>query len=121
MTSIPDAATLLQAAAQYLERELLPTLEGYHRFQTRVSINALRTAERELRLAAVQRDAERERLVRLLGHDGSIGALDLELADAIRDGRLPLDTPGLAEHLRATLREALTINNPKWIDPDEPA
>jgi hypothetical protein len=28
--SIPSAEALLQAAALYLERELLPTLDGYH-------------------------------------------------------------------------------------------
>ena len=31
--STPKAAILLEAAVKYLETELMPTLDGYHRFQ----------------------------------------------------------------------------------------
>ena len=48
--SIPKAAVLLEAAVKYLETELMPTLEGYHRFQTRVTVNVLNTVRRELEL-----------------------------------------------------------------------
>ena len=44
--STPDATVLLQAAVKYLETELMPTLEGYHRFQTRVTVNVLNTVRR---------------------------------------------------------------------------
>jgi hypothetical protein len=118
---VPDAATLLQAAADYLDEQLLPTLTGYHRFQTRITVNVLRTVTRELRLGPAQRDAERERLAALLGRDGEPTALQAELAAAIADGRQPLDDPVLIEHLRRTLREALAIDNPKWAAPDEPS
>jgi hypothetical protein len=53
-TTVPDTPALLQAAADYLEGELLPTLPDYHRFQTRVTVNLLRLVERELRLAPAQ-------------------------------------------------------------------
>src|SRR5204862_12690 len=39
--SKPDATALLDAAIDYLERELSPSLAGYHRFQLRVTINVL--------------------------------------------------------------------------------
>lgn len=113
---VPDAATLLQAAADYLEGELLPTLEGYHRFQTRVTVNALRIVMRELRLAPAQRAAERARLAALLGHDGDADALEAELAAALVDGTRSLDDPALVAHLRQTLADALAIDNPKWAD-----
>jgi len=116
-TSVPPADTLLLAAVRYLEHELMPTLDGYHRFQTRVTVNVLRTLERELRLAGPQREAERARLAALLGSGrdtAELDAMNVELADAIRAGRLPIDTPGLAAHLRASLGETLAINNPKW-------
>ncbi|MFM9927670.1 DUF6285 domain-containing protein [Variovorax sp. H27-G14] len=100
--SVPPASTLLQAAARYLEEELLPTLDGYHRFQVRVTVNVLRIAERELQHTATPSDA---------------AALNLALADAIRTGQTPIDTPGLAAQLRAGLHEALAINNPLWTDP----
>jgi hypothetical protein len=121
--SAPPAETLLQAAARYLEDELMPTLEGYHRYQTRVTVNVLRMVERELRLGASQDEAGRARLAALLdGHRdvADTAALNLELAAAIRDGRLPIDSPGLVKHLRASLGESLAINNPKWIETEEP-
>ncbi|HMG55089.1 MAG TPA: DUF6285 domain-containing protein [Kofleriaceae bacterium] len=113
--SKPDAAALLDAAIDYLERELLPTLSGYHRFQSRVTINVLAQVRRELALAPAQADAERARLAALLGHDGERDALSRELAARIRAGELALDDPALLDHLRRSLVEALRINNPRWI------
>ncbi len=105
--SVPPASTLLQAAARYLEDELLPTLEGYHRFQTRVTVNVLRTVEREMRLGGLQ--------------DQTAAAVEsVALADAIRTGQIPIDSPGLASQLRADLGEALAINNPKWMHSESP-
>ena len=60
--SIPKAAVLLEAAVKYLETGLMPTLDGYHRFQTRVTVNVLNTVRRELELRGAQAEAERSRL-----------------------------------------------------------
>ena len=73
--SMPDAPTLLGAAVKYLEDELLPSLDGYHRFKTRVTVNVLNTIRRELELRGAQAEAERARLAAILGHDGEVGAL----------------------------------------------
>lgn len=119
--SKPDPTVLLDAAIDYLERELLPTLAGYHRFQCRVTTNVLAQVRRELLLAPSQAAAERGRLVSLLGHEGERDALNRELAARIRAGELSLDDPALLAHLRHSLLEALRINNPKWIeDPEGP-
>lgn len=116
---IPPTDVLLHATVDYLESELLPTLAGYHRFQTRVGINVLKTAMRELRLAGGFEADEQARLSALLGHAGAgadpVAALNDELTEAIASGHLALDAPGLADHLRRTLADALAINNPKWI------
>jgi len=117
--SKPSAPALLDAAIDYLERELLPTLGGYHRFQCRVTVNVLAQVRRELVLAPAQADAERARLTSLLGHDGERDELSRELAARIRAGEFALDDPALLEHLRRSLVEALRINNPKWIDAPE--
>jgi len=118
--SKPDALQLLGAAIDYLERELSPTLSGYHRFQTRVTINVLSQVRRELALSGPQSDAERARLAALLGHPGDRDTLSRELASRIRAGDIPLDDPALLEHLRQSLVEALQINNPKWLgDPGD--
>lgn len=118
--SVPPAPTLLAATARYLEDELMPSLEGYHRFQTRIAINVLRIVERELRLGAAHDAAARERLLALLQDAPTPTAPSLALADALRDGRLDPDAPGVATHLRAALAEALAINNPRWITKETP-
>ena len=112
--SIPDATILLKAAIKYLEEELMPTLEGYHRFKTRVTANALSTVRRELELRRPQAEAERARLAAILGHDGEVEALSRELAERIRAGKIAIDDPALRTHVRQSLADALAINNPKW-------
>jgi Domain of unknown function (DUF6285) len=113
--SIPKAAVLLEAAVKYLESELMPTLEGYHRFQTRVTVNVLNTLRRELELRGAQAAAERSRLVAMLGHDGDVETLSIELAERIRAGAISIDDPALRAHVRQSLADALAINNPKWM------
>jgi hypothetical protein len=115
--SKPEASLLLEAAIAYLQQELLPTLAGYHRFQCRVTVNVLAQVRRELALAPVQAEAERVRLVALLGCDGDRDMLSRKLAQRIREGSIGLDAPRLHEHLRLSLQEALRINNPKWLQP----
>jgi hypothetical protein len=113
--SIPKTTVLLEAAMKYLESELMPTLAGYHRFQTRVTINVLNTVKRELELRGAQAEAEHSRLVALLGHDGNVETLSRELADRIRAGEISIDDPALRAHIRQSLADALAINNPKWL------
>jgi hypothetical protein len=113
--SIPKAAVLLEAAVKYLEAELMPTLTGYHRFQTRVTVNVLNTVRRELEMRGAQADAERSRLVAMLGHDGDVESLSVELAERIAAGAIAIDDPALRAHVRQSLADALAINNPKWL------
>ena len=114
--SMPDAATLLKAAIKYLEEELMPTLNGYHRFKTRVTANAINIVRRELELRGAQAQAERARLTAILGHEGEVEALSRELAERIRSGAISIDDPALRAHIRQSLADALAINNPKWLD-----
>lgn len=114
--SMPDAPTLLSAAVKYLEDELMPTLDGYHRFKTRVTVNVLNTIRRELEMRGAQAEAERARLAAILGRDGEVEALSAELSERIRSGAIDLDDPMLRAHLRQSVADALAINNPKWID-----
>ncbi len=111
---IPPTTTLLQATADYLEHELMPTLAGYHRFQTRIAVNVLRIALREAAQAGAHDAAARQRLQVLLQQEGDTATLSEALHDAIASGQMPLDTPGLADHLRQSLHDALAINNPRW-------
>lgn len=116
-TFVPDSGRLLQAAVDYLDVELLSTLDGYHRFHLRVCINALRIVSREMAQGTALEQGEQQRLERLLGRAGTLDDLNAELTARIDSGALPLATPGLAGHLQATLRDALAINNLAWIAP----
>jgi hypothetical protein len=113
--SMPSAPVLLTAAVKYLEQELLPTLTGYHRFQTRVTANVLNIVRRELELRGSHAAAERERLRAILGHDGEVEALRDELCELIRGGAIDLEDPDLRACVRQSLADALGINNPRWL------
>jgi hypothetical protein len=112
--SIPDASTLLTAAVKYLEQELLPTLSGYHRFHTRVAVNALNIVRRELDMHAAHEAEERARLATLIGYDGPLDTLNEELCNRIRTQQIDVSAPDLRAHLKQSLADALAINNPKW-------
>ena len=111
--STPKAAVLLEAAVKYLETELMPTLDGYHRFQTRVTVNVLKTVRRELALRGAQAKAEHARLVAMLGHDGEVEALSVELAERIRAGLSRLKIPPCARMFgnRSPTRSRSIIQN----------
>ena len=113
--SFPDAKTLLGAATKYMEDELMPTLNGYHRFKVRVTVNVLNTIRRELEMREGQAAAEHERLVAILGHEGDVETLSRELSERIRKGDFSLDDQRLRTHLKQCLSDALSIANPKWL------
>lgn len=111
---MPKASELIAAAVRYLDDELMSSLTGYHRFKTRVTINALNIVRRELEMSAAHEAAERERLTAILGHIGAVEDLSRELCDRIRAGEIDINNPALRDHVRRSLAEALAINNPKW-------
>jgi Domain of unknown function (DUF6285) len=113
--SIPDMRNLVAVAAKYLENELLPTLAGYHRFKTRVTINVLNVIQRELEVGAAQSTAERAQLTAIMGHEGSLETLNDELSEAIRSGAITMNDRELRAHIRRSLADALAINNPRWV------
>ena len=51
----------------------------------------------------------------MLGHDGEVETLSVELAEKIRAGAIAIDDPALRAHVRQSLADALAINNPKWM------
>lgn len=102
MTQAPPDDALLTASIDYLETQLLPALEGEHRFKTRLVVNALKTLAR--------------------GQPSPGGATaqkaDVparQLALRIRNRELALDDPGLLAQIESQLRRSLAINNPKWL------
>lgn len=113
----PPLPDLLAVVREFLERDILPGLEGETWFNLKVALNLLAAAEREARLDPEAAAAERTRLARLIDAPGATAVeMNRRLALAIRDGRLALDDPALREHLRRSLADTLRINNPRWLE-----
>ena len=125
MQDRPDAPELAQAVREFLEREILTTVEDPRlRFRALVAANALGILERELVLGPAHLRAEAESLARLLGRDGPIPddaaelrshvrALNVELARVIRAGDAPA---GTLDHALRTVADKLRVASPKFLE-----
>ncbi|HLJ62739.1 MAG TPA: DUF6285 domain-containing protein [Stellaceae bacterium] len=113
--SRPPAPQILAVVNEFLETELLPGLEGEKWFNLKVAINLLALIERELALAPASDEAAGQRLGALLREEGPLAAQTRRLAAGIRSGEVAIDDPELLQHLRETTRDALRINNPRWL------
>jgi hypothetical protein len=111
----PSAAELLAAIRDFLEREVQPTLDARTGFHLRVAINSLAILEREATLGPQADADELVRLRKLLGRsDGNLADLNAELARRLREGRLDEQDSALMAHLEATIRDKMTIANPRY-------
>ena len=114
--SLPSAPDILAVVKEFLETQIIPAVSDDKRFKVRVSVNLLAALERELRLGPAADSAEGVRLKELTGINGSLAGMNRSLAEAIRAEQVAIDDPRLFEHLRATVKDALRINNPKWLE-----
>ena len=114
MQDQPAAKELVLAVREFLENVAMPKLEGHDAFHARVAANALAIVERELAIGPDSNAEEAARLRDLLGEDGSLHDLNVKLCDAISEGRMTLDTQGLADHLWLTTLTKLAIDQPRY-------
>ena len=125
MNDRPTAVELLRAVERFLEREVVPALDGPRRYHARVAANAVAIVAREIETEEAQLAEEWERLARLLGRDeappaardalrGAIRERTAELAQRIRNGAA--DAPSfrreLVAHLRRTVADKLAVSRP---------
>lgn len=128
MNDRPTLEELIDAARMHLETNVIPAIKGDARlyFQTLVAINVLRVAERELTFGWSHLQAEWRRLDQLEGAAqplptspaeaaAALRARNADLSARIRAGDYDEDSTALFAHLRATVREALEIANPKFL------
>jgi hypothetical protein len=111
----PTVDELLEAVRAFLDDDLLPTLDGRLRFHTRVAVNVLDIVRRELADGPAADEAERERLVALLGREGGLDELAAALAQGLRAGDVDPDDPAVVAHLRATAATDVAIANPRHV------
>ena len=114
MISHPTSSELLDAVSRFLETDVAPQMKDRDAFLLRVAINALATVKREAELGGLLEMQARAGMASLLGHDGEAAALETELCDAIRDGRIADDDPGLIAHLKATAMARIRIDQPNY-------
>jgi Domain of unknown function (DUF6285) len=113
----PTMAELLAAVADFLREEAVPALDRSNPalgFQMRVAANSLAILEREARLGPAADAREHQRLVELLGRDGTLEELNRALAQQLRTGQRDERDPALMAHLEATIADKIAIANPKW-------
>jgi hypothetical protein len=114
MMDQPSMRELVEAVRDFIEQRAMAELKGHTAFHARVAANALSIVARELEESGPSGDAERDRLKKLLGHDGSLLDLNREICRRIREGKIGLETPGLAEHLTITTRDKVAIDQPNY-------
>jgi hypothetical protein len=115
MQDRPTAVELAEAIREFLEQDVMSSVEGRVRFHTRVAINALGMLEREMRLGPELDAAERERLAALLGLDTDLRSLTIELARRIRDGSLDDRRDEVLSAVRESVRAKLLVANPDYV------
>ena len=131
MQDRPTSVELLEAAADFVDRELVPAIEGAKQFQARVVANVMRIVAREIQLEdpAVRREVKA--LAKLLGHDAphlhslddlrkAATGLGEELSAKIRAG--DADSGAWRTEVLAVVRQSvedkLRVANPRYVEAD---
>src|SRR4051794_12374053 len=107
---IPDAAGLVEAVREFLERDVMAATEGRVQFHTRVAINVLNMVQREIEQGAAQAAAHAAGLQRLGFPD------EQALADAIRNGDVDDRIDEIRAFVTETVRAKLEVANPKYLE-----
>ncbi|HUI27582.1 MAG TPA: phosphotransferase family protein [Candidatus Kryptonia bacterium] len=111
---MPRANEMLTSVRDFLRNDVMSGTTGRTNFLARVAANSLDIVLRELELGPAHRIREQQGLERILGHAGDLETLRWELVRALRDGSMPLDRSGLADHLRQTVVTQVAIDQPQY-------
>jgi hypothetical protein len=111
---VPDAAALVEAVREFLERDVMAATEGRVQFHTRVAVNVLKMVERELALGPDQAAAHHEGLAALGVGD------ERALADAIRAGAMDDRADEVRRFVTDTVRAKLDVANPRYLEGPTP-
>ncbi len=131
MQDRPSAIELLEAGADFIDREIVPITKGQKQFQSRVVANVMRIVAREIESGESMMRAEVDALAALLGEpkphihataDVRNAAMKLngELCEKIRAAEAD-SGPFRDQVLKLTRRiveDKLRIANPRYLDAD---
>ncbi|MCZ6828533.1 MAG: phosphotransferase [Gammaproteobacteria bacterium] len=110
---LPVAEELLESVERFLQQDVAVDADPQRKFMARVAANSLATVRREIGLSADLLQAEAERLREILDCTGEVYELRAQLVQALRNG-LPLESEGLAPHLRQSVAGQLAIDQPEY-------
>jgi len=131
MQDRPTSVELLEAAADFVDREVVPAIEGARQFHARVVANVMRIVAREIKLEDPLVRSEVKALARLLGHDAphlhslddlraAAAGMGEELTAKIRAGEA--DEGARRGEVLAVVRQSvedkLRIANPRYLESD---
>lgn len=105
----PSASELLESIREWLERDVLSSVEGRLQFHTRVAINSMNIVLRELEMGARQEATHASVLVDL------DVASDAELASQIRDGERDHELMQLLTALKPVVEDKVRVANPSYL------
>ena len=105
----PTAAELLEALHEWMERDLLPGVDGRLQFHTRVAINMIDIVRRELELGPDQEVQHQEVLASFGMND------DAELAAAIREGAFDANLVDVLNRLRPVVEDKVRVANARYL------
>lgn len=131
MQDRPTAVELLEAAAEFVDREIVPAIHGARQFQVRVVANVMRIAARELQLEDPVVRTEVKALAELLGHEkphlhslddlhAAAMKLNEELSAKIRAGEADAGDfrARTLRVVRQAVEDKLRVANPRYLEAD---
>lgn len=113
MIEHPQADELVEAVSRWIDG-IRPGLPPRDAFLARVAVNVLGVVRRELIQGPAAEAAAIERLSALLGHEGDLKSLNVELCERLRSGEMDVKTPGLLAALKANITEQIAIDQPNY-------
>ena len=131
MQDRPTSIELLEAAADFVDREIVPAIEGARQFQARVVANVMRIVAREIQQEDPAARIEVKALARLLGRDAphlhsledlrkASTIMGEELSARIRAGDADSGSwrSEVLSVVRQSVEDKLRIANPRYLEKD---
>ena len=110
----PSVDELLEAVEEFLRDHAMPNLPGHLSFHARVAANVVGIARREVAQSDQIEADQLQRLIGIMGHEGSLRDLNRELAQKIRSGEITWDDPALMDHNQKFAIEEIGVDNPRY-------
>jgi aminoglycoside phosphotransferase (APT) family kinase protein len=111
---MPRIDEIVTSVRDYLRNDVMAATDGRTQFLARVAGNALDIVLRDLAVGGEHRQRQVEHLRGLLGKDGDLESLRRTLVQRLREDRMALDHPGLAEYLRESVVNQVGIDQPTY-------